>query len=130
MPSLYAKEQLIETDPEGYLKDLSQWNEAIAEAIARLEGIALTAEHWQVIYFLREFYQQYQIAPAMRVLVKALAVRGEMKKAIVFIFTAFFHREQLSSPTKLLDCPSLRAVFSRFEDKRSNHLHKQVYRDH
>jgi len=105
MPSLYAKEQLIETDPEGYLKDLSQWNEAIAEAIARLEGIALTAEHWQVIYFLREFYQQYQIAPAMRVLVKALAERWGNEKGNSIYLHGLFPQGAAKQSNKIAGLP-------------------------
>ena len=38
----------IETDSEGYLKDTTQWSEAMAEVIAAQEGITLAVEHWEV----------------------------------------------------------------------------------
>jgi len=64
----------FEHDEEGYLKDLSIWNKELAELIAQSENIEMTPEHWEVVDFLREYYEEYQIAPAIRILVK------EMKK--------------------------------------------------
>lgn len=43
----------IVTDGEGYLVDPSDWSEAFARAQAELEGLTLSAEHWEVIRFLR-----------------------------------------------------------------------------
>jgi dissimilatory sulfite reductase related protein len=62
----------IETDEEGYLMDLSLWTQDIAAAIAQAESVDMTEEHWQVVNFLREYYNEYQIAPAIRVLTKAM----------------------------------------------------------
>ena len=61
-----------EHDEEGYLTDLNQWNKELAELIAKDEGIEMTDEHWEVVNFLREYYDEYQIAPAVRVLIKAV----------------------------------------------------------
>ena len=65
----------FESDEEGYLIDLSAWNEQLADLIAKDEEIDMTDEHWEVVNFLRDYYNEYQIAPAIRVLVK------QMKKA-------------------------------------------------
>ena len=62
----------IETDEEGYLMDLSIWSKDIAAAIAAAENVDMTDEHWQVVNFLRDYYSEYQIAPAIRVLTKAM----------------------------------------------------------
>ncbi len=64
--------QTIETDEEGYLVNRTDWNEDVAKEMARLEECDLTENHWEVINFLREYYEQYQIAPAVRVLTKAI----------------------------------------------------------
>ncbi|OGA40617.1 MAG: sulfurtransferase TusE [Betaproteobacteria bacterium RIFCSPLOWO2_12_FULL_62_13] len=61
-----------ETDEEGYLVNLSDWSEDIARFLAQQEDIDLTSSHWEVINFLREYYNEYQIAPAIRVLTKAI----------------------------------------------------------
>ncbi len=61
-----------ETDEEGYLSNLADWEEPLAGEMAKLDGCELSENHWEVINFLREYYQEYQIAPAVRVLTKAI----------------------------------------------------------
>jgi tRNA 2-thiouridine synthesizing protein E len=61
---------LPERDKEGFLTDLGDWNEGVAEALAREEGLELTAEHWALIELIRRFYRTYEVSPAMRVLVR------------------------------------------------------------
>lgn len=62
----------IETDEEGFLINLGDWNPDVALELAKGESIELTDQHWEVINFLREYYDEYQIAPAVRVLTKAI----------------------------------------------------------
>jgi len=62
----------IEVDEEGYLEDRTDWNEEIANVMANADDCALSENHWEVINFLREYYDEYQIAPAVRVLTKAI----------------------------------------------------------
>ena len=62
----------IDHDEEGYITNINEWNEDLAKVIAKDEGIDLSAEHWEVVNFLRDYYNEYQIAPAVRVLVKAI----------------------------------------------------------
>ena len=61
-----------ETDEEGYLLNLADWTKEAAEHLAEEEKVPLTDNHWEVINFLREYYNEYQIAPAVRVLTKAI----------------------------------------------------------
>ncbi|MCU9837897.1 MULTISPECIES: TusE/DsrC/DsvC family sulfur relay protein [Ruegeria] len=62
----------IEHDEEGYITTLSDWSKELADEIAKTENIDMTSEHWEVVNFLREYYDEYQIAPAVRVLIKAI----------------------------------------------------------
>lgn len=62
----------IQFDKDGHLLFLNDWNETIASQLAVNENLILTADHWQVINYLRHFYLEFQHTPAMRVLVKAL----------------------------------------------------------
>lgn len=62
----------IEVDEEGYLVNLSDWSEEVANFLAAGESLTLSDNHWEIINFLREYYQEYQIAPAVRVLTKAV----------------------------------------------------------
>jgi TusE/DsrC/DsvC family sulfur relay protein len=63
----------LPVDFEGYLVDPAQWNEQVAEALARQENIVLTDEHWAVIRFVREYYEQHHIAPDARHVMKHLS---------------------------------------------------------
>lgn len=62
----------IEHDEEGYITDISLWSSELADLIAKDEDIEMTNDHWEVVNFLRNYYEEYQIAPAVRVLTKAL----------------------------------------------------------
>ena len=80
----------IETDSEGYLKDTTQWSEAMAEVIAAQEGITLAVEHWEVVRFVRECYLEFNTSPAIRMLVKAMANKfGEEKGNSRYLYRLF-----------------------------------------
>ena len=71
----------FESDEEGYLVDIASWNEELANLIAKDEEIDMTEEHWEVVNFLRDYYNEYQIAPAVRVLIKA--VKKKIKNCLI-----------------------------------------------
>ncbi len=82
--------KLFEVDEEGYLANLSEWEPAIGEAMALAEDQPLTEEHWDIINFLREYYEEYQIAPAVRVLTKAVGKRlGKDKGNSKYLYELF-----------------------------------------
>ena len=57
----------VEVDEEGYLVHQEDWDEELAKAIAREEGIEeLTDAHWKVIHFMRKEYQEKGTAPSIR----------------------------------------------------------------
>lgn len=62
----------IAADEEGYITEISLWNKDLAELIAQDENIDMSDDHWEVVNFLRSYYEEYQIAPAVRVLTKAI----------------------------------------------------------
>jgi TusE/DsrC/DsvC family sulfur relay protein len=65
----------VDVDAEGFLTDPEQWNERIAEEIARQNGIAeLTDRHWLVVRFMRERYLDTGDAPSIRALGKESGV--------------------------------------------------------
>jgi len=80
----------IEADEEGYLTDLSVWNSDLAVLIAEDEKIEMSEEHWEVVNFLREYYDEYQIAPAVRVLIKAMKKKfGPEKGSNKYMYELF-----------------------------------------
>ena len=62
----------IEHDEEGYITNLADWSKELADVIAENENIDMNEEHWEVVNFLRDYYDEYQIAPAVRVLIKSV----------------------------------------------------------
>ncbi|MES2821836.1 MAG: TusE/DsrC/DsvC family sulfur relay protein [Pseudomonadota bacterium] len=75
MTALSVGQQSIELDQDGYLLDLGAWSPAVAEILAAREGLSLSPEHWEVLELLRGFYQQFQLSPATRPLIKYTALK-------------------------------------------------------
>ena len=67
---LRVEGRTVLTDGEGYLVDPSEWSEAFARAQAEAEGLALGAEHWEVIRFLREHFAQHGTQATVRDMIK------------------------------------------------------------
>ncbi|EPJ55928.1 MAG: hypothetical protein OFPI_01800 [Osedax symbiont Rs2] len=85
------REQLLSLlDDEGYLLDLSSWSKPLAMQLAELDNFQLTEQHWEVIEIVREFYQTYELSPAMRPLVKAMANKyGPQKGKSIYLMKLF-----------------------------------------
>ena len=97
MPATRASRAVIdidgieyEVDENGFLLYMSDWSRAVAAGMASHDGIELDAEHWEVILFLREYYLEYRIAPAMRVLKRVLEKRlGPDKASTPYLYELF-----------------------------------------
>lgn len=77
----------INTDDEGYLVDPADWNEQVAEELARRESLPVGRLHWQVIAFMRRYLDRRQIAPDARHVVRHLAEElglGEQARTRLF----------------------------------------------
>jgi len=62
----------LNVDPEGFLINLSDWNEAVAAELAIDEEIELTDNHWRVIRAVRAFFDEFDASPSMRQLIRYL----------------------------------------------------------
>lgn len=80
MTLLMLEGREIRLDKDGYLAALDDWSEPVAEALAAREELALTAEHWEILQLLREFYAEFQLSPANRPLIKYVAQRLDPDK--------------------------------------------------
>ena len=88
--ALEVNGKTYETDEEGFLLNLNEWNEDVANALAQGENIDMTENHWEVINFLRDYYNEYQIAPAVRVLTKAIGKKlGPEKGNSKYLYDLF-----------------------------------------
>jgi len=83
-----ATMELPARDDEGYLVDPADWSEALAVALARPENIDLTEAHWDAIRFMRGYYQEHQVIPDVRFVIRYLAQRfaGASRNMIFELF--------------------------------------------
>ena len=66
-------ENIIETNADGFLTEPNQWESAVAVVIAENDGVILTDSHWEILLFLRSYYEENQISPPdIRTLSKVL----------------------------------------------------------
>ena len=80
----------FEVDEEGYLADITSWEPGVADVMSKEDDLELTDEHWEIINFLREYYEEYQIAPAVRVLTKAVGKKlGKEKGNSKYLYALF-----------------------------------------
>lgn len=85
-----ASNDNVDVDKEGFLRNLADWRPEVAEALARAEGIELTDDHWQVIHAVRDYYAEYHLSPATRVLVKLIGERlGPDKGQSIYLMRLF-----------------------------------------
>lgn len=62
-------------DADGNLVNLNDWNDDIANEIAKEEGIEqLTEKHWQVINYMRKVFSETGDSPSIRKLTKESGV--------------------------------------------------------
>lgn len=73
--------RVYQTDTEGFLANPDEWSEQLAVKMATDDGIELSADHWEAIHILREYYAQYAIAPPIRILVRHMGKRLGRDKA-------------------------------------------------
>lgn len=65
----------IDFDKDGFMTDPGLWDEKIAAAIAAEDGITqVSDQHWAVVRFIREYWKQHDLAPAVRLLCKESGV--------------------------------------------------------
>lgn len=92
MPEFDYNGKKIQTDDEGYIQNLSEWDKGLAEALAGTEGITLTDKHWKLIEWIRDYFQKFQVAPAIKSLTKEvqkLENLQDKKEANRFIYELF-----------------------------------------
>lgn len=90
MPTMELAGKQVEVDEDGYMTNLDDWTKDMATAMAQKDGITLSDSHWEIINFLRDYYQKYQIAPMIKILVKEVGkVMGPDKGNTKYLYELF-----------------------------------------
>lgn len=73
MSYIEVGDKQLELNDEGFLNNPQQWNQEVAAVLAKAEeGLeSLSEDHWAVINFIREHYEQTKLAPMVRSICKA-----------------------------------------------------------
>ncbi len=78
--SIEINGQTYETDEDGFLLQLDNWSTEVANLLAKNEEVEMSEKHWEIVNFLRDYYNEFQIAPAIKILVKEIAKKNDIKK--------------------------------------------------
>ena len=105
MTHLSAQFTDLALDKDGFLLHLADWSPAVAEQLAANEGISLSAEHWEILHLLREFYQEFQLSPATRPLIKYAALKLGSDKGNSFQLNRLFNGTPAKLAAKLAGLP-------------------------
>ena len=73
MANLEYKGKNVELNEEGFMINSADWNEEIAKMLAKdQENLdELTPEHWAIINFIRNHYNEKKLAPMVRSICKS-----------------------------------------------------------
>lgn len=90
--------KVIQLSEAGWLENLDEWSEALAEQIAKNEQIqALTEEHWDIINLAREYFQDNGVVAEPRLFSKMMKKKyGADRSDQKYIYSLF--------PTGLIKC--------------------------
>jgi tRNA 2-thiouridine synthesizing protein E len=66
----------LQRDNDGYLLDPDQWDESVAEMLARETGLALHEDHWRILHFMRRYHAEQGVVPDVRHVVDFLVDQG------------------------------------------------------
>ncbi len=98
----------VQLSEAGWLEDLSEWTEAIAEKIAtEVEGIdELTPEHWDIINLTRKaFHDNNQVAEPRKFMKMMKEEFGKDRSSNKYIFSFFPKGGLIKSANKVAGLP-------------------------
>ena len=66
----------FEVDGDGFLQQPETWDEEVARLFATTDGTGeLTDKHWVVVKYIREYWQENDMAPMVRKICQASGLR-------------------------------------------------------
>ena len=69
-------DRTLEIDEDGFIQEPDLWDDAVATALARAEGVEkMSDDHWKVVRYVRDYFVEFGVAPMIRQLCKATGFR-------------------------------------------------------
>ncbi|HSS66073.1 MAG TPA: TusE/DsrC/DsvC family sulfur relay protein [Gammaproteobacteria bacterium] len=101
--------KMVETNEQGFLRNLDDWSEEFAAMLAEHDGIELYVDHWELIWYFRDYYAETQSNPTMRMMILTLGKhRGggfRNKKAYEKHIYSLFPKDPIHELCKLAGLP-------------------------
>src|SRR5210317_2024943 len=105
---LEVKGRSVETNVQGFLAHLEEWDEDFAKELAERDGVQLYNDHWELIYYFREYYEENMTNPTMHKMVIDLgnkSARFHDRKAYEKHIYRLFPRDPAHEICKLAGLP-------------------------
>lgn len=105
---LQVRGKNIETDVQGFLAHMSEWSEDYAEQQADTDGIELYDDHWELIFYFREYHEENMTNPTMHTLIRDLGAKSRRfhdRKAYETHIYKLFPRDPVHEICKLAGLP-------------------------
>lgn len=105
MTNIHVSGKSYELLHDGRLANTDDWSETVANAMAEKDGIELTDNHWEIINLMRDFYNQFNISPIRKLLIKTIKEKYGDKKASSDYLHSLFPNDVLIEGTKIAGLP-------------------------
>ena len=77
MPKMRVTNKDININEQGYLLHLEDWSEAYVKKIAKQDNIELYNDHWEIIFYFREYFHENQVTPTMHQMIVGLMSKNK-----------------------------------------------------
>ena len=98
----------VETNVQGFLAHLDEWSEDFAKEQAERDGLQLYNDHWELIYYFREYHEENMTNPTMHMLIRTLGSKSGRfhdQKAYEKHIYGLFPRDPVHEICKLAGLP-------------------------
>jgi len=120
MNSIVVEGNTVSLRADGYLSNMADWVPQLAEQMASNEGLTLTDQHWDVINTMREYYEQYNTSPILKLLRREIAKRFGADRASEKALNTLFPKGVQYQATRLAGIPM---AYLDAELDQANHVH-------
>jgi len=95
----------VEFNDSGFMMDFDEWDDEIANALAAVDDLELTDDHWTVISFIRDFFGEYEITPSLTAVIKAVGDSINGQDGVANIIDQLFPQDGYNQACRLAGLP-------------------------
>lgn len=100
-----AQQHSLEVLPDGRLAHLGDWCEETAVELAQADSLELSADHWEVVHAMRDYYQAFNISPVKKLLIRNLIARTNSDRFNAEYLARLFPNGVLVQGSKIAGVP-------------------------